>query len=95
VQTDLLIIATSVDGVYTADPNIDKSAVKLDEVTPAELVKIVMSQEMKAGAKTVIDPLAAKIIERSKISAVVIDGREPRILLNVIAGKRVGTRIVH
>ncbi len=95
VQTDLLIIATSVDGVYTADPNIDKSAVKLDEVTPAELVKIVMSQEMKAGAKTVIDPLAAKIIERSKISAVVIDGRAPRVLLDVIAGKRVGTRIVH
>jgi uridylate kinase len=95
VQTDLLVIATSVDGVYTADPYIDKSAVKLDEVTPAELVKIVMSQEMKAGAKTVIDPLAAKIIERSKISAVVIDGREPRVLLDVIAGKRVGTRIVH
>ncbi len=95
VQTDLLVIATSVDGVYTADPNIDKSAVKLDEVTPGELVKIVMSDEMKAGVKTVIDPLAAMIIERSKISAVVIDGREPRILLDVIAGKRVGTRIVH
>ena len=95
MQTDLLVIATSVDGVYTADPYIDKSAVKLDEVTPAELVKIVMSEEMKAGAKTVIDPLAAKIIERSKISAVVIDGREPRVLLDVIAGKRVGTRIVH
>jgi len=95
VQTDLLVVATSVDGVYTADPNIDKSAVKLDEVTPGELVKIVMSDEMKAGVKTVIDPVAAKIIERSKISAVVIDGREPRILLEVIAGKRVGTRIVH
>jgi len=89
------VIATSVDGVYTADPNINKDAKKLDEVTTDELVKIVMSDEMKAGVKTVIDPLAAKIIERSKISAVVVDGREPRILLDVIAGKRVGTRIVH
>jgi uridylate kinase len=67
----------------------------LDEISPGELVKIVMCDEMKAGAKTVIDPLAAKIIERSKISAVVVDGREPRILLDVLAGKRVGTRIVH
>jgi uridylate kinase len=54
-----------------------------------------MSDEMKAGVKTVIDPIAAKIIERSKISAVVVDGREPQILLDVVAGKRVGTRIVH
>lgn len=95
VQTDLLIIATSVDGVYTADPYVNKNATKLDAVTTGELVKIVMAEEMKAGAKTVIDPIAAKIIERSKISAVVIDGREPKILLDAVAGKRVGTRIVH
>jgi len=54
-----------------------------------------MAEEMKAGAKTVIDPIAAKIIERSKISAVVVDGREPKILLDAVAGERVGTRIVH
>jgi uridylate kinase len=95
VQTDLLVIATSVDGVYTADPYVNKDAKKLDEVTTGELVKIVMSDEMKAGVKTVIDPLAAKIIERSKISAVVVDGREPQILLDIVAGKRVGTRIIH
>jgi uridylate kinase, putative len=95
VQTDLLVIATSVDGVYTADPYVNKDAKKLDEVTTGELVKIVMSDEMKAGVKTVIDPLAAKIIERSKISAVVVDGREPQILLDVVAGKIVGTRIIH
>ncbi len=95
VQADLLIVATSVDGVYTADPNINKDAQRLDEVTTAELVKIVMSTEMKAGSKSVIDPLAAKIIERSKMSAVVIDGRDPWILLDVVRGEHVGTRIVH
>ncbi len=95
VQADLLIVATSVDAVYTADPNINKDAQRLDEVTTAELVKIVMSTEMKAGSKSVIDPLAAKIIERSKMSAVVIDGRDPSILLDVVRGEHVGTRIVH
>jgi len=95
IQADLLIIATSVDGVYTADPHIDKNATRLDEVTTDELVKIVMSTEMKAGSKTVIDPLAAKIIERSKISAVVVDGRRPQILLDVVSGRKVGTRIIH
>ncbi len=95
VQADLLVVATSVDGVYTADPNINKDAQRLDEVTTAELVKIVMSTEMKAGSKSVIDPLAAKIIERSKMSAVVIDGRDPSILLDVVRGEHVGTRIIH
>ncbi|MGZ4903711.1 MAG: UMP kinase [Halobacteriota archaeon] len=95
VQADLLIVATSVDGVYTADPYINKDARRLDEVTTDELVKIVMSTEMKAGSKSVIDPLAAKIIERSKVSTVVIDGRDPHTLLGVIQGERVGTRIIH
>ncbi len=95
VQADLLIVATSVDGIYTADPYINKNARRLDEVTTDELVKIVMSTEMKAGSKTVVDLLATKIIERSKVSTVVIDGRNPQILLDVIRGERVGTRIIH
>ncbi len=95
VQANLLIVATSVDGVYTADPYVNTDARRLDEVTTDDLVKIVMSTEMKAGSKSVIDPLAAKIIERSKMSAVVIDGRDPQILLDVIHGKHVGTRIIH
>ncbi|MGZ4848897.1 MAG: hypothetical protein ACXV2B_04320, partial [Halobacteriota archaeon] len=74
---------------------INKDARRLDEVTTDELVKIVMSTEMKAGSKSVIDPLAAKIIERSKVSTVVIDGRNPQTLLDVIQGVRVGTRIIH
>jgi len=95
VQAALLITATSVDGVYTADPHLDKEAKKLDEVTPDELVKIVMSAEMKAGFKLVVDPLAAKIIERSQIETVIVDGQNPRILLDVLSGKKVGTRIIH
>jgi len=95
VQADLLIVATSVDGIYTADPYINKDARRLDEVTTDELVKIVMSTEMKAGSKTVVDLLATKIIERSKVSTVVVDGRNPQTLLDVIRGERVGTRIIH
>ncbi len=95
VQANLLIVATSVDGIYTADPYVNKDARRLEEVTTDELVKIVMSTEMKAGSKSVIDPLAAKIIERSKMSTVVIDGREPQILFDVIKGEHVGTRVIH
>ena len=50
---------------------------------------------MKAGFKSVVDPLAAKIIERSQIETVIVDGQNPRILLDVLSGKKVGTRIIH
>ena len=39
VHADRLVIATSVEGVYTADPEIDPSAKMIDVMTPKELVK--------------------------------------------------------
>ena len=73
VGADLLINATSVDGVYTSDPNIDKNAKKLTSMTPSELVEIVMKIDMAAGSNSPLDPLAAKIIQRCGIKTIVVD----------------------
>lgn len=101
---DLMIIATSVDGVYSADPTTDPDAVKFEKMTAKELVNIVMSTEMKAGSKSPVDPLAAKIIERCKIETIVMDGNDPVAVSEVImqegvesepvTGVHLGTRIV-
>ncbi|MCK5661280.1 MAG: UMP kinase, partial [Methanosarcinales archaeon] len=72
---ELVINATSVDGVYTADPKSDPDAKKFDTMTPAQLVDIVIRTEMKAGSNSPIDPLAAKIIERCNMPMIVVDGR--------------------
>lgn len=74
VGADRLIIATSVDGVYTADPEKDQSAEKLKTMTPRALVRLAMETEMKAGSRSPVDPLAAKIIERSSIPTAVVLG---------------------
>jgi uridylate kinase len=95
VRADLLVNATSVDGVYTTDPRVDPSAKKLDKITPEQLVEIVMKTEMKAGAESVIDPLAAKIIERSKIPTIVLNGIDPKNIVDaVIKNHHVGTEII-
>ena len=101
---DLMIIATSVDGVYSADPTTDPDAVKFEKMTAKELVNIVMSTEMKAGSKSPVDPLAAKIIERCNIETIVMDGNDPVAVSEVImqegvesepvTGVHLGTRIV-
>lgn len=92
VQADLIVFATSVDGVYTSDPNRNRDAEKLDKITPKKLVQIVMETEIKAGSKAVVDPLAAKVIERSGIPAVVMNGKRPKeIKETVLKGEHTGT----
>ena len=104
LSADIVVIATSVDGVYSADPTTDPNAVKFEKMTAKELVNIVMSTEMKAGSKSPVDPLAAKIIERCNIETIVMDGNDPVAVSEVImqegvetepvTGVHLGTRII-
>jgi uridylate kinase len=93
VGADLLINATSVDGVYTADPNLDSKAEKISSMTPSQLVDIVMKIDMSAGSNSPLDPLAAKIIQRCGVKTIVIDGREPGNINEAAAGRHNGTLI--
>ncbi|WP_462273722.1 UMP kinase [Methanohalophilus sp.] len=100
---ELMVIATSVDGVYSKDPTASPDAIKFDVMTPKELLDVVMSTEMKAGSKSPVDPLAAKMIERCNIDTIVMDGTQPEMISNVVRqecakskpveGKKPGTRI--
>ncbi|MBC2696916.1 MAG: UMP kinase [ANME-2 cluster archaeon] len=93
VGADMLINATSVDGVYTVDPNLDSKAEKISSMTPSQLVDIVMKTDMSAGSNSPLDPLAAKIIQRCGIKTFVIDGREPGNINEAAAGRHNGTLI--
>ena len=93
VGADLLINATSIDGVYTSDPKKNKSARKFETMTPHQLIEIVMKTEMVAGANSPIDLLAAKIIERSNIKTIVLNGEDPQNIIDVVNGKYNGTVI--
>jgi len=94
VNAELLLSVTSVDGVYEADPRVHPEAKKYDRISVKELLSIVMQEELKAGSRIIIDPVAAKMIERSGIKTIVIDGgREPRAILDAVIGKHSGTEI--
>lgn len=95
INADLLISATDVEGVYTADPHKYPRAKKLDRVTPEDLMRILSSEGVWAGEYALMDPIAIRIIRRSKIPVTVIDGRDPLNLEKVLRSKNVGTRIVH
>jgi uridylate kinase len=88
VRADLIINWTSVDGIYSADPKKHKDAVKHSTLTPGELQAIIRGDRLEAGSNTVFDTLAAKIIGRSGIPLVVLDGRKPGDPRRAIRGKR-------
>lgn len=93
VHADKLIVATSVDGVYTADPEKDPAAKKLARMTIHQLARMAMQTEMKAGSRSPVDPLAAKIIERSSIPTSIVLGSKLENLRKGALGGHTGTEI--
>ncbi len=92
VGADLLINATSVDGIYSADPKKDAGAVRHEHLTPQELLDIITGSRMNAGANIVLDIVAGKVIERSGIPLLVLDGRDPENLYRaIVEGAYTGT----
>jgi uridylate kinase len=92
-DADLLVYATSVPGVFSADPNADSGAERYDELNAGELVDVISSIETAAGSNAPVDLLAAKIIERSGLRAVVLDGSEPPRIADAVAGDADGTEV--
>jgi uridylate kinase len=95
IKADLFINATDVDGVYTADPSKDPKATKLEEVSIEDLTKILSKADMSAGAYELMDSLALRIIQRSKIPTIILNGRKPDNLLKALRNEAIGTQIVH
>jgi len=93
VGANKLIIATSVDGVYTADPEKDPKAEKIASMTHGELSRMAAQTDMKAGSRSPVDPLAAKIIERSRIPTTIVFGKKIENLKKGALGGHSGTEI--
>jgi len=92
---DLLVYATSVPGVYDADPAEDPGAQRFDRLAAADLVDLIASAGMEAGAAVPVDLLAAKIVQRGELRAVVLDGTDPESVWRAIeTGEFDGTEVV-
>jgi len=95
VDADLLVYATSANGVYDADPNVDPDATQFESMSPAELVDVVLPMSRDAGASAPVDLLAAKLIDRAGLRSVVLDGTDPSVVVDaVLRGEHTGTDVV-
>lgn len=93
VHADMIVKATNVDGVYTADPKKFKSAKKIPKLTYEHFLKIISKNEQSPGKYRLFDLKAAKSIMKSKIKTVIVNGNNPTEILLAVKGKSHGTTI--
>jgi uridylate kinase len=93
LKANVLIKATDQEGVYDKDPRKHADAVKLDHLKFEDLSRVCAEDKHRAGIHQVIDPEAIKILSRSGVKVIVLDGFRPENVLDTVKGRRVGTLI--
>lgn len=94
IEADLIVKATDQEGIYNKDPRKYKDAVKLDRVSIEDLTRIFEQNKHEAGIHQILDPEAVKIIQRTRLKVVVVNGFDPENVLLVVEGKKgIGTII--
>jgi uridylate kinase len=84
IHAEVLLKATKVDGVYSADPEVDKSAVLLGDLTYHE----VLEKDLK-----VMDTAAISLCRDNGVPIAVFNLMTPGNIRRVICGERVGSFI--
>lgn len=82
INASVILKGTRVDGIYSADPEKDKTAVRYDELTFNEVI----SQGLK-----VMDMTAFTLCQENNLPIIVFDIHKPGNLLDVVTGMHVGT----
>jgi len=93
IKASEFINATDVNGIYSADPNKNKNAKLFKKIELKKLRGILVKEDSVAGGYDLMDIVALKIIERSKIKTRVIKS-DLKTLEKAIKGKDVGTEII-
>jgi uridylate kinase len=85
IEADVMLKGTRVDGIYTADPEKDKTATKFKAITYDEIYR--------RGLK-VMDLTATTMCKENNLPIVVFDMDTPGNLKKVVLGEEIGT-LVH
>ncbi len=97
VDADLLIILSDIAGLYTADPyrNPDARLIPQVDRIDSEIESLVTDTPGTLGTGGMATKIeAAKLATASGVTVIIADGREPNIILRLVAGETIGTRFL-
>ena len=84
IRADVILKATKVDGIFTADPNLDAGAKHLDRISYLE----VLEQQLK-----VMDATAISLCMDNKLPIVIFNLKTPGNIKRAVLGDEVGSLI--
>jgi uridylate kinase len=84
IEADVILKGTRVDGIYTADPEKDKTATKFERISFTEVYE---------KGLNVMDLTAFTLCKENKLPIIVFDMNRPGNLGKVVTGERVGTLV--
>jgi uridylate kinase len=84
IEADAILMAKNVDGIYSADPNLDPTAVKFDELTYDE----VLARHLKAT-----DTTAMTLAMDNHMTMVCFGLADPENIFRVVCGEKIGTTV--
>jgi uridylate kinase len=82
IEADVILKGTRVDGIYTSDPEKDKSATKFDTISFQDV--------LRKGLK-VMDSTAFTLSQENELPIVVFDMNKKGNLLKIVSGENIGT----
>ena len=84
IEADVIIKGTRVDGIYNDDPEINKNAIKFNELEYDEAI----SKNLK-----IMDSTAFTLSKENKLPIIVFDINKTGNLKKIIEGKIIGTKV--
>jgi len=84
IKADVILKGTKVDGIYTADPMLDKTATKYDSISYLQ----VLERQLR-----VMDATAISLCMDNRLPIVVFNMREAGSIHRVVMGEPVGTTV--
>ena len=85
IRADVLLKATSVDGIYTADPKKDPDAIRFETITYMDIIQ--------RGLR-VMDTSAVSLCNENRMPMIIFSMREQGNIVRVVSGERLGTLVV-
>ena len=82
IGADAILLAKNIDGVYTADPRTDPSAVRLDEISYSDVLGMRLQ---------VMDSTATSLAMDNDLPVIVFAIAQPENILKVLDGEKIGT----
>ncbi len=83
-ESEVILLAKTIDAVYSADPKEDPNAVRYDEITYLDI----LNQDLK-----VMDSTATSLCKDNKIPLVVFGIDDPENIVRIMKGERIGTLV--